>query len=245
MPSSAARAGSMHVDGEPVALGHGAGLARQDLRRDVVGGAVVQAAGQVGALADDDAALGRRLDGGQVRSRRDQNQFVERRRGVLVAVAIDRRRLELALHDAAREQLGGRDRTPVEPIAEVSQPDGEHRRRIGRPGAARWQTRSRSTTCRVIVSAAPAATTSTRPARSPLPRRESRPVPLGLDLPESGQRGELAAGALVQLGQGALEPRLADEWDGENLRWNVPGLIADYAQLHAQALRPRGSSGRR
>ena len=221
------------VDEETVALGKGTGLACQDLRRHVVGGAVVQAASQVCALPDDRATLGCSLQGRRVCPGRNENQLVERRRDALVVVAIDGGGLEFALHDATRQQLGGCRSSPIEPIAQLPEPDREG---LDAPAGqtpldGRADPQDHLARNRVGV----ACGNRQQPTGAQLSGgREDGPVPLGLQLAERGQRRQLPAGAPVDLREGAFESGLACERDGEHVRRNVPGLIDYDAQLHGE-----------
>ena len=66
------------VDPEAVLLGDGAGLVGEDLGADVVGGAVRERPGEVGALADDRRHARRRPSSDAAsRARRDEDQLIE------------------------------------------------------------------------------------------------------------------------------------------------------------------------
>ncbi len=226
------------VYGEAVALGNSPGLACQNLRCNVVGRPVGQASSQVGALTYYCAAFGSPHQACRIRTGRHENQLIQGGRYVLVAVAIDGGRLELALDDAPGEQLGDRDRSAIDPIPKVAQPDGE---RLDAPtGQTPLDGGSNShdhlPRDRLGVTCAD----RQKPAGAELPGSDDRrAVALGLELPEGGQCGELAARAPVYLRQDAVEPGLAHEWDGEHVGRDFPGLIAHDAQLHSQILRPR------
>ena len=60
------------------------------------------------------------------------------------------------------------------------------------------------------------------------------PEALALDLLELRQRLDLAARASVDLAERAVERRLADDRDGEDVGLDVPGLVADNTQPHAE-----------
>jgi hypothetical protein len=108
-----------------VSLGDGTGLAGQDLGRDVVGGAIVQAAGQVGTLADNDAAFRGPLQCGSRRAGRDQDQLVKLGRGRLHVVSVDRGRLEAALDHAAGQQLRDSLVASGDSRAQIAEVDGQ------------------------------------------------------------------------------------------------------------------------
>jgi hypothetical protein len=63
-------------------------------------------------------------------------------------------------------------------------------------------------------------------------RGERRRVALRPDFAELGERGQLAAGASIQLTERAVEGRITHDRDGEDVRLDVPGLVRDHAQLH-------------
>ena len=116
------------LDLQVVRPAEGHGLVGQDLRADVVGGALREVARPVGALADDPAALGGRRHGGRVRTGHDQGQVGQRRRRAVDVVAIDGRRVMHALDHAARHQLGERRPVQVGVLGQpVRQPDGDPR----------------------------------------------------------------------------------------------------------------------
>ena len=162
------------VDREPVGRGDLARLVGQDLRRDVVGGAVRQPAGDVRALADDPAALGGLRQRRRVPAGRDQHQLVEHRRRRVAVLAVDRLGLEATL-DHARARRGRRPAPTSPPSASASGSSQIAivltsrliRRRIA--GRATLRTVSRSSS-----SAWPAETTSTRRAGSSPAARRAR-----------------------------------------------------------------------
>jgi hypothetical protein len=101
----------------PCVLRDGAASSARTCGRDVVGGPVREPAGDVGALADDPAALGAPFGGLRLAVADQQHELVERgRRGVAV-LAIDGLGLEGALDDAAAGQLGGEGRVAAQPSA--------------------------------------------------------------------------------------------------------------------------------
>ena len=85
--------------------------------------------------------------------------------------------------------------------------------------------------------------------------RHGRGEALGPQLAEGGRRGELAAGPPVQLAEGTLEGRLADDRDDEDVGDDIPGLVIDDAHIHgcevlrsgadARAQGPRRADGNR
>ncbi len=224
------------VDRQAVLFGQGPGLARQHLRRDVVGGSVVQPPRQVGPLADDHAALGGALQSHDIRARGNENQLVQGRRYVLVVVAIDSGGLKLPLDDAPGEKFCHREGAAVDAIAQVAEPD---RQRLHVPARqASFDRRADAQHDLPRDGVWIAGCDSQHPRRAELPAgRHYRAESFGLELTERHQRRELAARALVQLGQGAFELELAREGHREHVRGYVPRLVANDAQLHDQALR--------
>jgi len=70
-----------------------------------------------------------------------------------------------------------------------------------------------------------------------------RPAP-GAQLANLGECAELAAGTAVELIDIAIERRLADEWDDQDVGRNVPWLIGDDTKLHGGRDPPRGCAVR-
>ena len=169
IPSSAAFSRADHLDREAVLLGDGARLAGEDFGRDVVGRPVGQAAGQVGALADDRrrarrparAAAGR-LPGAPGSARR--------------APAAARMPHQLAAVDARpARSCPPRRRGPTSSAAASSHRPGwrpaapsqiARRRPCARPGGARSSAPRRTATSRSRPAAGPGRVASSRPAGS-------------------------------------------------------------------------------
>ena len=74
--------------------------------------------------------------------------------------------------------------------------------------------------------------------------RQGRRVALAGQLAERHERGELAAGPAIDLGQLAIERRLGGDGHDEDIRGHVPRLIGDDMKLHGWGvLRERTASG--
>ena len=79
-------------------------------------------------------------------------------------------------------------------------------------------------------------------------RGDRRGEALRAQLTERGQGCQLATSPAVQLAERALEHRLTDDRDREDVRLDVPWLVGDDAQLHGWALlrgRAQGSGAGR
>jgi hypothetical protein len=66
---------------------------------------------------------------------------------------------------------------------------------------------------------------------------ERRGVPLRLELAEGGKRPQFAPRPLVERRQKPVQRRFVGEWNGQEIRGNIPWLIGYDAQLHYKALR--------
>ena len=165
MPSSVARSGPMTSIHRPWRLGERTGLLREDLGADVVGGAVGEAAGDVGSLAHDPAALRGALE------RRDVGSPGPRGSAHRATAGRRRRPRGRSSSDRSRPprrrgstSSAARARSPPRCAARGDQPDGDrvdiagdetpHRarsRRVGpspgrgRPGRPHATTRTRLT----------------------------------------------------------------------------------------------------
>ena len=68
---------------------------------------------------------------------------------------------------------------------------------------------------------------------------ERRRIAFPGQLLEAGQRPELAAGTPVELVERALERRVTDDRDDEDVGLDVPWLVGDGAKLHGGVILPR------
>ena len=244
MPSSAARRSSTTSIHRPWASAMARASSASTCGRDVVRGAVGEAAGDVGALADDPAALGAALgvagDGVRPATR---SRLVQGRRGGVAVLAVDRLGLEGALDDAAGDQLGREGDVAAE------------RRPRSAPSQTAIEPTSRPTSRRIAVGGEAAGGLAVelvgRAARRPTSTRLDGQVARGREggrrsawpasSPKRGERPELAPGAAVELVEDALEVGLADDRDDEELGGSLPRLRGDDADLHAG---PPGARGR-
>ena len=219
------------VDREAVAVGDRAGLAGQDFGRNVVGGAVVEDAGQVRPLAHDDAALCGSRESGGIRARCDQNQLGELGRNRFDVVAVERGRFEAAFDDAACEQLGDHFDATLDPRTQIADPDGQPSH--GAAGQAPLDGGTDADDRLAGDGLGLPGRYGQQPARLDFAGRgHDGAIPLAPELSERNQRRQLASGSLVQLGQRPLERWLAHERDGDHVSRDVPRLIADDSQLH-------------
>ena len=121
---------------------------------------------------------------------------------------------------------------------------------IARDFASRPQSRRsadapiRTTVSRSSFSASPAPTVDETARRQLAGRDDRGPVALARDLLERREGPELAADPPVDLAEGSVERRLADDRDREDVGLDVPGLVGDNTQLHAGDLLRSGSAPR-
>ena len=247
MPSSVGALRLDDVDPQAVLLGDGAGLVGEDLRADVVGGAVGQAAGEVRALADDPAALGGRGSAAAAsRAGRDQDQLVERGRR---RVGCPRGRSSSGRR-CPRRRRGRRARRPA-----AAPPS----RRVGERAPARSRaSRPSRPTSRRLGGRGEADARSRGRARRP-GRRRRRPGPAGAgSSPGAASAVAVALGAAARRtrrGPGARRRsagrarRAGRRTSGSPTTGttrtsaaDVPRLIGDDAELHG--MRPPGARGR-
>jgi hypothetical protein len=214
-----------------VAFGQRAGLVGEDLRRDVVRGPVRERPGGVGALAHDDAPLGRPRQGGAIRARRDQHEFVERRGRVLDRLAVDRPGFVTALDHAPGDELGDGRCPTLQGIRERREPE---RQACHRP-AAEASLRGR----RDVMDGLPvdlrrlADRDRQQPARRQLAGRgQGHRVALGRQLAERRERPELATAPPVDLIEDTVEGGFADDGHDQDVGRHVPRLLGDDTNAH-------------
>ena len=139
--------------------------------------------------------------------------------------------VERALDDAAGEELRDGRCATVEDGGERRDPQGEGLR-LAAAEPALGRRADPHDGLAVELAASPAPTVTTRPAgRSPgLRRPSSSACPRLL---ERGQGLDLAADPPVDLAEGAVERRVTDDRDRQDVGLDVPGLVGDNTQLHA------------
>jgi hypothetical protein len=216
-----------------VLLGDGARFVCQHLRRDVVGGPIGQAAGQIGPLAHGHSPLRGPGQRGDIGAGRDQDQLVQYGRRGLDSLAVDRGRVELAFHDAPGQQLRHDHGPALEGIRQVAQPDRQAPCLLaGQPPLDRRPQASHRLAIQPVFRAGRDGQQATRPrfARG----RQGCGESVRSELAELGQGPELAARPAIELAQDPVEGRLADNRKGQDVRSHVPRLIGDDAQLHSR-----------
>ncbi len=220
------------IDPQAVSLGDGAGLVGEDLRRDVVGRAVCQAAGDVGALADDPAALRGGSPGPRPASAPDhEDQLAHGRRGSVGVLAVDRLGLEAPLDDPPDHELRGEGRVAAQARRDGIQPHGHHVDIAVDHAADRGR---RQAAGGLAVEGIRGATGHGKHPLDPdlARRRHGRGIAGWPELAERGQGPQLAAGPAVKLVEQAGEGGLAHDGNDEQVGGDRPRLRSDNADLH-------------
>ena len=102
----------------------------------------------------------------------------------------------------------------------------------------------RTTASRSSRAGSPMPTARTRSTGSSPAAASAVRVALAGQLPERGERRELAAGAPVELAERPIERRVADDGDDEDVGRDIPWLVGDDAKLHGcGSSRVRGRAG--